>query len=428
MAIELTKKQSQAWYLLTDTHTTEILYGGGAGGSKSFLGCLWLDYCCRTYKGTRWLLGRAVLKTLKETTLNTYFEVLQKHGVNMDSITYNQQSGTLKYSNGSEILLKDLAFRPSDPLFSELGSLEITGAFIDEANQITENTKEVIKSRIRYKLKEYNLIPKMLMGCNPAKNWTYSRFYKPWKNGTLPHGLMFVEAKATDNPHLPDTYIKSLESLTDRVLKERLLYGNWDYDMNPARLMEYDPCSDIFSNHHVKGGTKYITADIARFGQDKTVIIVWNGYRAEYIETIASSTLTVAAEKIRELATTWSVPTSQIICDEDGIGGGVVDILKCKGFTANKTSTKYANAKAECYYLLAEKVNKAELFVNSHDTELIIQELQAIEKGNIDKDTKPSINSKESQKQILGRSPDYADALMMRFWFDINQLIIYGVF
>jgi hypothetical protein len=65
--------------------------------------------------------------------------------------------------------------------------------------------------------------------------------------------------------------------------------------------------------------------------------------------------------------------------------------------------------------------------VRSEKTEDIIQELQAIEKGNMDKDTKPSINSKDLQKQILGRSPDYADALMMRMWFDAGKSRVLAV-
>ena len=44
MAIELTKKQSQAWYLLTDTHTTDILYGGFAGLFGGFAGVNYIAY------------------------------------------------------------------------------------------------------------------------------------------------------------------------------------------------------------------------------------------------------------------------------------------------------------------------------------------------------------------------------------------------
>ena len=63
-----TIKQIEAFDYLTDKTTTEILYGGGAGGGKSYLGCCWLIISCMQYSGTRWLMGRAVLKSLKEST------------------------------------------------------------------------------------------------------------------------------------------------------------------------------------------------------------------------------------------------------------------------------------------------------------------------------------------------------------------------
>lgn len=347
-------------------------------------------------------------------------------GVTTAMYNYNQTSGIIQFSNGSEILLKDLFYYPSDPNYDELGSLEITGAFMDEANQMVKKAKEVVKSRIRYKLDDYGLIPKLLMTCNPSKNWIYKDFYKPYIANELRTDWAFVPSLVHDNPDISKHYIDNLQNIQDKATRERLL-GNWEYDMNPARLMEFDPCSDVFTNLHVKGGLGYITADIARFGQDKTVIIYWNGYRAEKVITIDSSTLTYAADTIKTLATDNGVPMSRVLCDEDGIGGGVVDILKCKGFTANKASDKYTNIKAECYYSLADKINKAELYINHPDSEPIIQELQAIENGNMDKDTKPSINNKDSQKQILGRSPDYADALMMRMWFDCGVGKIFGM-
>jgi hypothetical protein len=422
--MKLSLKQTYALDLLEDSSTSEILFGGGAGGGKSVLGCYWITKSALKYKGTRWLIGRAKLKTLKETTLNTLFEVFKMQGVTTAMYNYNQTSGIIQFSNGSEILLKDLFYYPSDPNYDELGSLEITGAFMDEANQMVKKAKEVVKSRIRYKLDDYGLIPKLLMTCNPSKNWIYKDFYKPYTANELRSDWAFVPSLVHDNPDISKHYLDNLQNIQDKATRERLL-GNWEYDMNPSRLMFYDACADLFTNIHVLGGTKYITADIARFGKDKTVIIVWDGYKAIEVVTYKTNTITEAAGRITDLAKQYLIPMSQVVCDEDGIGGGVVDMLRCKGFIANKTSTKYANAKAECYYLLAEKVNKSELYINCSEAETIIQELQAIERANIDKDTKPSINSKDSQKQILGRSPDYADALMMRFWFETNTLQIY---
>ena len=39
----------------------------------------------------------------------------------------------------------------------------------------------------------------------------------------------------------------------------------------------------------------------------------------------------------------------------------------------------------------------------------------------IDKDTKLSIISKDKIKQAIGRSPDYADAIMMRMYYEIDK-------
>jgi len=409
---------------LEDGTTNEILYGGGAGGGKSLIGCFWIIKNCLKYPGTRWMIGRAKLKTLKETTLNTFWEVLRMQGIPSDVYNYNSQYSIIKFYNGSEVYLKDLFAYPSDPNFDELGSLEITGAFIDEANQVTDKARQIVNTRVRYQLKENNLTRKVFYTCNPAKNWVYMSFYKPHADGTLPDNRKFIRALATDNiNNLPPEYITTLQGIVDPAIRERLLHGNWDYDDNPSRLMDFDSCVDLFTNQHVSAGDKKITADIARFGKDKTVVMLWNGYRVENIVTLNTSSITESAELIRGLANEHNVTMSNTIVDEDGIGGGVKDILRCKGFIANARSKgNYQNIKAECYYRLADKVNKGEIYIAvSQSQETIVQELQVIERGNVDKDTKLTVNSKDSQKEQLGRSPDYADALMMRMWFECNE-------
>ena len=123
--MELLSKQNIAVYYLKDKTTTEILYGGAAGGGKSALGCLWLIEGCQNYPGSRWLMGRSKLKALKETTLNTFFELSSTLGIN-SQWKYNSQSGIIYFYNGSQIILKDLFLYPSDANFDSLGSLEIT--------------------------------------------------------------------------------------------------------------------------------------------------------------------------------------------------------------------------------------------------------------------------------------------------------------
>ena len=423
--MKLIIKQEHAVYYLKDNETKEVIYGGAAGGGKSALGILWLIEQCQLYPGSRWLMGRSKLKALKETTLNTFFEQTTLLGIT-SQFNYNAQSGIIYWKNGSEILLKDLYLYPADPNFDSLGSLEITGAFIDECNQITYKAWQIVKSRIRYKIKELGIMPKMLGTCNPAKNWVYSQFYLKDKSNTIDKDKKFIQALPTDNPHLPKSYLESLLSL-DENSKQRLYYGNWEYDNDPAKLIDYEKIQNIFTNDFVDTGEGFISADIARFGSDKMVICVWQGFRVVEIFTLAKSSITETAQAIKDLSFKYKIPISNVIADEDGVGGGVVDILGCKGFVNNSKPmlvenqvVQYQNLKTQCYFELAKMIQNGEVFVNCKDGNVIDEmskELEQVKRDKIDEDGKLRILPKEKVKELIGRSPDYSDALMMRMYF-----------
>lgn len=440
MQLWLTKKQQQALKILKDKETTELVYGGAAGGAKSFVGCAWLILSCYEYPGSRWLLGRAVLKQLKQSTLLTLFDVCRRMNLKQGKdYFYNAQEGIIKVGNaGSEIYLKDLAYYPSDPEFDSLGSTEYTGAFIDEASQVREKAKNVVRSRLRYKLDDYNIIPKLLMTCNPSKNFLYTEFYKPWKNGELQKGKAFIMAKVEDNPWLANSYVDTLKSL-DKNSMERLLKGNWEYDDDPAALMDFDAITDLFTNQPAwHSGLKdnmgrhipdtravYIVADIARFGGDRTVITVWRDYECISVESFTKTSTTTVAGLIKERAAKYNCPSSHIIVDEDGIGGGVKDQLYgIKGFIAQTKPARgenYTNLKAQCAYTLARRVQAREIQVTNitpENRQSLIEELEQIKAKDIDKDGKMAIIPKDDVKAALGRSPDISDCFIMRMAFE----------
>lgn len=220
-------------YLERDANVTELFFGGAAGGGKSYFLCHWQILRRLFHPGTRGCIGRAVLKNLKDTTLNTFFDVWNStYKDNPEGVTckLNEQRGIIYFSNGSEIILKDLFQYPSDPDFHSLGSLEITDAAIDEMPEITEKAFTVLQSRIRYKLDMVGNIPKIL-GCgNPANNWVKYRFVLDKQNQpvTLKSYQAFVPALVTDNPNVlfAQTYTKQLQKMShyDQL---RLLQGDW---------------------------------------------------------------------------------------------------------------------------------------------------------------------------------------------------------
>ena len=423
---EFTKTQKECLNYLFDNKTKEVLFGGAAGGGKSWVGVSYLILMAIKYPKTRYLMGRSKLDALKKTTLNTFFEVCTAWNLKaIEDYTFNGSSNVITFYNGSEIILKDLFLYPTDRNFDSLGSLEITSAFIDEANQITEKAKNVVASRLRYKLDENGLIPKMLMTCNPAKNWVYSEYYRPAKDKTIKPYRKFIQSLVGDNTYISKHYEKQLFEL-DELSKQRLLYGNWEYDVSNDSLIEYDAILSLFNQQGIDGN-KYITCDVARFGSDKTVIMLWQGLHLKHIRTLLKSAVNDVVDEIKVLQQENQVNLRNIIVDEDGVGGGVKDYLRCQGFVNNARPLKaenYQNLKTQCYYKLADLINKGQIGINCQDVNVknyIIEECEQVRTKDADKDNKLQIIQKDTVKGILGRSPDYSDALAMRMFYEIDS-------
>lgn len=437
--MNLLEKQSHAVYYLQDTTTHTVNYGGAAGGGKSAVGVLWLQSMCQQYPGTRWLMGRAKLTTLKGTTLKTFFEIASKLGI-ADQYEYKQQEKAIVWKNGSEIILKDLFYYPSDPEYDELGSLEITGAFIDEGAQITERCYQVVCSRIRFKIDDpergiyhYGLSPKVLITCNPHKGWIYEKFYRPWRAKTLPAHLAFIRALPTDNPHLPQSYLDSLLRL-EHNLRQKLYYGDWEFDDPEDALIEYDAIQDLFFNDHVDqqlDKRKYLTADIATVGSDLFVIMVWEGLKVIHKLSVPKSTGKEVVDIIKETARKYAVPRSSCIYDSDGSKTLTGYLDGMRGFSANErpTDAAFLNMKAQCYYKLAELINESKIWIaadiETTVRDAIVQELEYVKKYRTDEDGKLRTLPKKEIKGMIGRSPDYADTLMMRMWFLVRRSVQY---
>lgn len=425
----LTVKQSIALDRFEDQTTKEIIFGGGAGGGKSILGTYCLLKNSLKYPNTRWLMGRSKLKTLKETTLNSFIKVAAIQGVNKETYyKINNQNNTINFYNGSQILMKDLFYYPSDPDYDELGSLEIAGAFIDEVNQIPEKAWNIVKSRIREGLDENGLIPKILGSCNPSKTWVYNNFYKPQRDNYIDSNKIFIQSLIDDNTFISKHYKENLSTL-DEVSKQRLLYGNWEYSEDDFYLMKYEKIVDMFSNHNITlTDNYYITCDVARLGNDKTIIRVWNGKVSIKKIKLEKKRTTEVVEAIKQLMQEYNISVNNVVVDEDGVGGGVVDMLGCCGFVNNSsplTDGNYQNLRSECYCLTANDVNDNLLYLqneNITDRQIITEEFEILKKIDVEKDGKIKVIGREAIKQIIGRSPDEASCIMMRKYFDIRQV------
>lgn len=425
----LTKKQQSALNFLLDDYTADILYGGAARGGKSWLGCTWIMFEALTKPASAWMIAREELTKLKATTLKTFFKVCSWWGIKKGvHYKFNASSNEVTFNNGSIIFFCELKFIPSDELFDRIGSYDLTGAFLDEAQQIDKQAVNVLRGRFSVLSgKGWETTPKLFLSANPSKTWLYEDFYQANKNGKLENWRKFVQALPTDNPHNLPAYLKNLLR-SDKQTVQRLYYGNWEYDDDPTSLIDYDSILGLFNNDHIKSSRKkYITADIAGEGSDYFRVIVWYGWKAVDKVSLAKSDGPQVVNTIKEMQRKHGIPAKQIVYDADGVGSFVGGFIRgSRAFHNGATAAfkeNYENLKTQCYYKYAARVVEGEVWFafdfTENDKKEIIQEHEQIKTRDADKEGKLKLIRKEDVKRILGRSPDWTDAFAMREYFEL---------
>lgn len=466
ITLKPTWKQHLAYQALNDNPEVEdVFLGGGAGGGKSWFICeSRLDKAIR-YPGYRSFIGRQELKRLMQSTYITWLKVCKYHGLKQGvDWKLNGQYNYIEMANGSRIDLLDLKYLPTDPLYERFGSLEYTDGAIEEAGEVHFLAYDVLHSRVgRHMNDEFGIKPTLLVTANPKKNWIYNIFYYPWKKGLLPKTIAFIQSLYQDNEYTAESYGKQLAKIKDKVTRQRLKDGTWEYENDDGVLIIYDNILDLFTNPIVESKEKYISYDVARFGKDKITAYCWEGLHCYRQYVFKKRGIEWQKTKLKEIARIESVPFSHIVADEDGVGGGLVDGVEgIKGFVANSspievldkinndskidTSQKlekpnYKNLKAQCAYELAKLANAHEIVITidlitepegedgeddmpTPETlrEFIIQELEQIKEKNPDDDEKKlQIVAKEEVKDAIGRSPDFSDPLIMRMLFELRK-------
>lgn len=422
-------KQWLAYKYLTDNCTNFIGYGGSAFSGKSYLECYWVTIMSLAYPDTGWGLGRRELTTLKKTTLITLFKVFEECDIKPDiDFVYNQQLNLITFNNLSQIFLIDTAYKPSDPLYTRLGGYELTGCAVDESAETDYMAIEILFSRCgRRKNNKYNLTAKMLETFNPSKTHIFRRYYLPYKENRLNDNIVFIPALPSDNPS-PDVapYIQNMLANATETTKQRLIYGNFEYDDDPSTLIEYDAIIKSFESvKKDESKQRYISCDYARYGSDTTVICVWHGMTCK-VKQYKGLSVPGCRDEIKRLQAAYSVPTKNVTVDEDGVGGGVVDLLPgCRGFVNNSRAVddeNFDNLKSQCYFKLADAMNRGVVKIDcdAGHKDLIIQELENVKQKSVDKDQKKGVIPKDMVKQLIGRSPDFSDAIAMRFVFEVG--------
>lgn len=252
-----------------------------------------------------------------------------------------------------------------------------------------------------------------------------------------------------DNPAIPKEEIeKAKKEMDQETYKQEILA---EYVDNTGALFRYDALIDLFSNHVTKTPEKYMTVDVADDGQDKTIFAMWQGLECYRIEEFERLNTEGIIAQIRDYQAQEQIPMTQTAVDAIGVGAGVASSSLLDGIVGFKSSyqaiktdhdpvrlpnvhttsegnwtTDYKNLRSQCVFTLADMINNHKLAVSTSSgiiKESIIEELalyQDASKG----DGKRMATLKEDIKELLGRSPDITDTLIMRMYFEVRERLL----
>lgn len=161
-----------------------------------------------------------------------------------------------------------------------------------------------------------------------------------------------------------------------------------------------------------------IGVDVARFGQDETVLTVRQGRKQVEQKTFRGLDNIQVASRAIELFKQYP-KVAALFVDEVGVGSGVVDYLKTMGYPvigvnagSRATNDKlYVNKRAEMWCRMKEWLEAGADIIDDPD---LAEQLSAVEYGYTPKE-QIRLEKKEDMSSRGLSSPDRADALSLTF-------------
>jgi hypothetical protein len=242
LELRLEPKQAQAF----TTNATEVLYGGAAGGGKSYYLRAAAIAWCASVPGIQVYLFRRTLPDLRDNHLRgpTSFFVLLADGLKDGRVKYRAQENEFEFQNGA---ILHLCYCDSENDVEKYRGAEIHVLMMDELTHFSEYQYRFLRSRVRtagLKIPEdvKRRLPRIEAASNPGSighAWVKRTFITPkpanelWKTPPEEGGMLrqFIPARLTDNPHLTKDdpeYANRLRGLGTDNLVRAMLDGDWD--------------------------------------------------------------------------------------------------------------------------------------------------------------------------------------------------------
>jgi phage terminase large subunit len=407
--------------LIQTKRRNKLYYGGRAGGkSYAFADCLLL-------LGREKKLFIACVREVQNSIKDSVYKLLKDRAEYYELVDYRFYEDRIEnVITGTRFTFKGLKDQNSQNIKS-LEGVDI--CWVEEGQTISKNSWDILNPTIRKPNSEIWISMNRDKENDPI-----------WKAvAAHPDDKTYVcKVNYYDNPHCPE----EMKYLAEKTKQENL--DDYEHIWLGAPVNQGD--TKLISAKDVRNAQtqKILTStspliigvDIARFGDDKTVLCYRKGRYCfklkEYskVDTVELANILTAIIKEETPA--------RIFLDMGNTGAGVYDILKDRGFSkvvrginfGGKAinNDRYYNKRAEMWAEANEWLKSEQPVQLVNDDELL-DDLCSVNKM-YDSSGRLQLESKDKVKERIGRSPDKADAFVLTFAepvYDVGKVKTIGI-
>lgn len=224
-----------------------------------------------------------------------------------------------------------------------------------------------------------------------------------------------IRATTMDNKLITPEQIELMRStiVNPEIVKQELEGVMLDIDSDASVVQ----LSDYALSDSGKEGPNYMGIDLSGLGADNNVFVVANKYRIETLETVNKANTFELTNIAERLIQQYNVKGTFI--DVTGsTSNGLLDMLIAKqhqvkgiNFASKPYEERYNNARTEMYVETSLAI-KSGMYISNEDikTELAYTTISVANSGKF------QLNKKDEIKEMIGHSPDEADALVLAIY------------
>jgi PBSX family phage terminase large subunit len=362
-----TPKQKQ--FLDAANASKRVLYGGAAGGGKSYA----LLLAALQHVQNPFYSCLILRRTLQDLRLAGALIDMAHRWLDSTDAKWDGQTYTWRFPRGAIIQFGYLE-TPQDKYRYQ--SAQYHTICIDEASQIDPQDIVYLTSRLRTNINSKLPPERLLLASNPggkSHSWLYEKFVNPT---TRAKGYEFVSASYTDNPHIDhESYGETLDALPD-IYRRQLKLGEWVED---GESTVYRITADNIIKELPKSGRVIIGLDLG-WHDDTAIVILRQSEEkvyVEYVDTYNHQTISETADKLKLLIDKYQ--PERIVVDTGGGGKLISEELRARHRIPCSAAIK--TNKVDNIALLNDDLAKEKLLIHV-SCKPLIKQLQALQWKN----------------------------------------------